>query len=208
MARMYRDSRLGTIGAGTSEIMRDIISKMVIDDVKYEKAKSNVSSNNSSTDSINTFSNVESLSSLKKSDNYNLSLAIETLEVAENTLEITIKFINTINNDGEKQSDSQVIRHQIAQLASEIECYKQFIQTTYNDLVNNEDLEKEITMAKLISVQLMDKVVSQCYKMFGNYESLDNHPLEKIFQKSKMIQISNSCIGLHDNISKLVIDKK
>jgi len=208
MARMYRDSRLGTIGAGTSEIMRDIISKMVIDDVKYEKAKSNVSSNNSSTDSINTFSNVESLSSLKKSDNYNLSLAIETLEVAENTLEITIKFINTINNDGEKQSDSQVIRHQIAQLASEIECYKQFIQTTYNDLVNNEDLEKEITMAKLISVQLMDKVVSQCYKMFGNYESLDNHPLEKIFQKSKMIQISNSCIGLHDDISKLVIDKK
>ena len=208
MARMYRDSRLGTIGAGTSEIMRDIISKMVIDDVKYEKAKSNVSSNNSSTDSINTFSNVESLSSLKKSDNYNLSLAIETLEVAENTLEITIKFINIINNDGEKQSDSQVIRHQIAQLASEIECYKQFIQTTYNDLVNNEDLEKEITMAKLISVQLMDKVVSQCYKMFGNYESLDNHPLEKIFQKSKMIQISNSCIGLHDNISKLVIDKK
>jgi hypothetical protein len=44
--------------------------------------------------------------------------------------------------------------------------------------------------------------------MFGNYESLDIHPLEKIFQKSKMIQISNSCIGLHDNISKLVIDKK
>ena len=208
MARMYRDSRLGTIGAGTSEIMRDIISKMVIDDVKYEKAKSNVSSNNNSTDSINTFSNVESLSSLKKSDNYNLSLAIETLELAENTLEITIKFINTINNDGEKQSDSQVIRHQIAQLASEIECYKQFIQTTYNDLANNKNLEKEITMAKLISIQLMDKVVSQCYKMFGNYKSLDNHPLEEIFQKSKMIQISNSCMDLHDNISKLVIDRK
>ena len=54
----------------------------------------------------------------------------------------------------------------------------------------------------------MDKVVSQCYKMFGNYESLDNHPLEKIFQKSKMIQISNSFIGLHDNISNLVIDQK
>ena len=155
MARMFRDSRIGTIGGGTSEIMREIIAKVIIDDVKYEKAKSNVSSNNNSTESINTFSNVESLSSLKKSDNYNLSLAIETLELAENTLEITIKFINTINNDGEKQSDSQVIRHQIAQLASEIECYKQFIQTTYNDLANNKDLEKEITMAKLISIQLM-----------------------------------------------------
>ncbi len=34
-ARMWRDSRLGQIGGGTSEIMKEIISKMVIDDVRY-----------------------------------------------------------------------------------------------------------------------------------------------------------------------------
>ena len=34
-ARMWRDSRLGQIGGGTSEIMKEIISKMVIDDVIY-----------------------------------------------------------------------------------------------------------------------------------------------------------------------------
>jgi alkylation response protein AidB-like acyl-CoA dehydrogenase len=39
MARMYRDVRAGTIGAGTSEIMKEIISKMVIDDVEYKKEK-------------------------------------------------------------------------------------------------------------------------------------------------------------------------
>lgn len=38
MARMYRDVRVGTIGGGSSEIMREIIAKMVIDDVSYEKA--------------------------------------------------------------------------------------------------------------------------------------------------------------------------
>jgi acyl-CoA dehydrogenase len=38
MARMFRDSRVGTIGAGTSEIMRDIIAKMVIDEVTYKSA--------------------------------------------------------------------------------------------------------------------------------------------------------------------------
>lgn len=38
MARMYRDVRVGTIGGGTSEIMREIISKMIIDDVAYEAA--------------------------------------------------------------------------------------------------------------------------------------------------------------------------
>ena len=37
---MYRDSRIGTIGGGTSEIMREIIAKIVIDDIKYEKVNS------------------------------------------------------------------------------------------------------------------------------------------------------------------------
>ena len=38
MARMFRDSRIGTIGGGTSEIMREIIAKMVIDDKSYQKS--------------------------------------------------------------------------------------------------------------------------------------------------------------------------
>lgn len=35
IARAFRDTRLGTIGGGSSEIMREIIAKMVIDDVTY-----------------------------------------------------------------------------------------------------------------------------------------------------------------------------
>lgn len=40
IARMFRDSRIGTIGGGTSEIMREIIAKMVIDEVVYQPAES------------------------------------------------------------------------------------------------------------------------------------------------------------------------
>ncbi len=36
LARMYRDSRLGPIGGGTSEILREIIAKMVIDKKEYK----------------------------------------------------------------------------------------------------------------------------------------------------------------------------
>jgi alkylation response protein AidB-like acyl-CoA dehydrogenase len=35
IARMFRDSRLGTIGGGTSEIMRELLAKMIIDQVRY-----------------------------------------------------------------------------------------------------------------------------------------------------------------------------
>jgi len=37
IARAYRDARVATIVGGTSEIMREIIAKMVIDDVRYKK---------------------------------------------------------------------------------------------------------------------------------------------------------------------------
>lgn len=38
LARLYRDSRLGPIGGGTSEILREIISKIVIDGKSYKPA--------------------------------------------------------------------------------------------------------------------------------------------------------------------------
>ncbi len=36
MARLFRDSRLGPIGGGTSEILREIIAKMIIDGKEYK----------------------------------------------------------------------------------------------------------------------------------------------------------------------------
>ena len=38
IARMFRDSRIGTIGGGTSEIMNEIISKTIIDNQNMANA--------------------------------------------------------------------------------------------------------------------------------------------------------------------------
>ena len=38
MARLLRDSRLGSIGGGTSEILKEILSKMIIDNQNYKPA--------------------------------------------------------------------------------------------------------------------------------------------------------------------------
>jgi acyl-CoA dehydrogenase len=40
--RAYRDARVGTIVAGTTEIMKEIIGKMAIDGVNYEGAYKNM----------------------------------------------------------------------------------------------------------------------------------------------------------------------
>jgi len=42
MARLLRDSRLGPIGGGTSEILREIIAKMIIDNKTYKAPTENI----------------------------------------------------------------------------------------------------------------------------------------------------------------------
>ena len=205
MARMFRDSRIGTIGGGTSEIMRDIIAKVIIDDVTYKKEKSNVNIKESLSSTNIDLLKQDKISTLGNSDKLDLSLATKTISIAENTINITITHINQTNNKAEKKSSSQVIRHQIAQLASEIECCKQFVYSINSSFKTSENLEKEFLMAKLTSIQLMDKVVSECFEIFGTYDSLEDHPLEIIFQQSKMLQISNSKRDLRANISRLLI---
>jgi len=37
IARLFRDTKVGTIYGGTSEIMREIIAKTIIDDVNFKK---------------------------------------------------------------------------------------------------------------------------------------------------------------------------
>ncbi len=46
IARMYRDGRVGTIVGGTSEIMREIVSKIMFDGTSYKTAYDNTASQN------------------------------------------------------------------------------------------------------------------------------------------------------------------
>ena len=205
MARMFRDSRIGTIGGGTSEIMREIIAKVIIDDVKYKKAKSNISNKQNLVNTDIDYISMDEISLKERLDNNDMSFAIQTFLIAENTINTTISHIN--NSIDSKKSSSQVTRHKIAQMSSKIECYKQFIVSVCNGLGLSNNLEKEILMSKLISIQLMEKVVSECFEIYGAYDSLQDHPLEKVYQKSKMIQISNNKTDLHENIAKFIIEK-
>ena len=199
MARMYRDSRIGTIGGGTSEIMREIIAKIVIDDIKYEKVNSPNNLQENPSDVI-TSEYDEMISSIKNSEKNDLSLAIKCITVSEETLNTTI---NYINKDNRKKSQS--IRHQIAQLSSDTECYKTYLLSIYNNSNYDKNAKKEIAMTSLLTIQLMDKVVSQCFELFDNFDDLENHPLYQELKDSKIIQIKHSKRELLEIISNHLI---
>ncbi|MCB0509011.1 MAG: acyl-CoA dehydrogenase family protein [Chitinophagales bacterium] len=87
-ARAFRDSRIGTIGGGSSEIMREIIAKMVIDDIAYQKQESKQENKNISINDI-----INSLPTRLKKEKAN-SIEMNVLLELENDLNYLIEIKN------------------------------------------------------------------------------------------------------------------
>ena len=71
IARAYRDVRVGTIAGGTSEIMREILAKMIIDDVRYKKVYNEGKENKQNIESLSARSIIESLPERLKKEKVN-----------------------------------------------------------------------------------------------------------------------------------------
>ncbi len=64
LARMYRDVRVGTIGGGSSEIMREIIAKIVIDGHGYAKANAPVAQKSATNPAKKAAADVQSIENI------------------------------------------------------------------------------------------------------------------------------------------------
>jgi acyl-CoA dehydrogenase len=98
IARMYRDARVGTIVGGTSEIMKEIIAKLVIDGISYERKSKELK-----TDKVENTKNPEtaheiiwSLKERFKADKAEgLELTIHLQLAGQNGGDFTVKIANT-----------------------------------------------------------------------------------------------------------------
>ena len=138
-----------------------------------------------------------------------LSLAVGGYSAAAYALELTLKYINERKAFGKKLNEFQVLRHRIAQMASEIELVRQFTYSLYDRYIRKEYVVKEASMAKLISTQLADSVITQCLQMFGGYGFMEEYPLARMFRDSRLGQIGGGTSEIMcEIISKMMIEGK
>ncbi|MFT6809048.1 MAG: acyl-CoA dehydrogenase [Saprospiraceae bacterium] len=91
-----------------------------------------------------------------------LSMADGSVATSEYASELTPKYMNERIAFGQKINEFQVLRHRIAQMASEIEMNKQFLYNLYKGFGEGEYLVKEASMSKLLATRLCDKVTFEC----------------------------------------------
>ena len=138
-----------------------------------------------------------------------LIMAVNAHARAEFALAYTIEYMKDRNAFGKSIATFQVLRHSVAQMASEIEVCKTFNYSTVKRLDDNEYVVKEATMAKLTGTKMADDVMYQCLQLLGGYGYMEDYPLARMFRDSRLGPIGGGTSEiLREIIAKMVIDGK
>ena len=133
--------------------------------------------------------------------------AIGAYAGSESAMEYTLQYMSERQAFGRPINKFQVLRHRMAQLATEIESCKQF--TLYCSRLNNDNhyAVKECSMAKLLATELSDKVMTQCLQMFGGYGYMEEYKIARMFRDSRILTIGGgSSEIMREIIAKMMID--
>ncbi len=138
-----------------------------------------------------------------------LSMAVAAVAASEYAIELTLQYMSERKAFGKTINQFQVLRHRVAQMASEIEKNKQFVYDLYKRFEDGNYLVKEASMAKLLCTQLADKVTFECLQMYGGYGFMEDYPLARMWRDSRLGQIGGGTSEiLCEIIAKALIDGK
>ena len=100
----------------------------------------------------------------------------------------------------------QVLRHRIAQLASEVEALKAFgyyCAKMYNDGIYDVKL---CSMAKLLTTELSEKVATQCLQFYGGYGFMEEYPQARMYRDVRVGTIGGgSSEIMREILAKMII---
>ncbi|MGK0387721.1 MAG: acyl-CoA dehydrogenase [Maribacter sp.] len=136
-----------------------------------------------------------------------LVAAIMGYSGCESALEYALKYMSERKAFGRSINKFQVLRHRVAQMASEIEATKQFVLHCCRMNNDGKYAVKESSMAKLLATELSDKVSYQCLQFFGGYGYMEEYKAARFFRDSRIGTIGGgSSEIMREIIAKMVID--
>lgn len=136
-----------------------------------------------------------------------LTGAIAGYASCEWALEYTLQYMSERNAFGRSINKFQVLRHRMAQLISEVEANKQFVLHCARQHDAGEYIVKECSMAKLLSSELAEKVMTQCLQSFGGYGFMEEYKMARAYRDCRVGTIGGgSSEIMREIIAKMVID--
>lgn len=122
-------------------------------------------------------------------------------------IDYTLQYMSERNVFGRPINKFQVLRHRMAQLISEVEANKQFVYHCCRMHNEGEYIVKETSMAKLLSSELAEKVMTQCLQSFGGYGFMEEYKMARAYRDCRVGTIgAGTSEVMREIIAKMVID--
>lgn len=133
--------------------------------------------------------------------------AVSGFASCEWAIDYTLKYMSERNAFGRPINKFQVLRHRMAQLISEVEANKQFVYHCCRQHAAGEYIVKECSMAKLLSTELAEKVMTQCLQNFGGYGFMEEYKMARAYRDCRVGTIGGGTSEImREIIAKMVID--
>lgn len=137
-----------------------------------------------------------------------LILAIGAIAASQYALEYSLQYMSQRKAFGRSINKFQVLRHRIAQLASQIELQKTYNYTICKAFDDGHNVVQQCAMAKLMSTELSDKVMTECLQFFGGYGYMEDYKIARMFRDSRLGTIGGGTSEImRELIAKMVIDQ-
>ena len=133
-----------------------------------------------------------------------LSGAAQSIGQALDALEQTIAYARERRAFGRALADNQVIAHQLADCATELEAARALTYDTIWRVQQGEYPVVEISMAKKYAAQVQNRVVDTCLQVFGGAGYLTETPISRLWRDARLQRIGAGT----DEIMNEVIAKR
>jgi acyl-CoA dehydrogenase len=122
----------------------------------------------------------------------------------QRALEDTIAYVQGRHAFDGPLSEKQVVRHKLAELATLIEAGRWLTYAACVKFQHHEDAVREISMVKLFTADMAQRVAYDCVQLHGGYGYMREYPIERFFRDYRLMTIG----GGTSEIMKEIIAKQ
>ena len=117
--------------------------------------------------------------------------AVLALSGAAQALEDTIAYLRERQAFGEPLAARQVLRHRVAELATDLEAARQLVYHAARLHAAGEECVREVSMAKLLATEVANRVAYHAVQLHGGYGYMREFPVEGFFRDVRLWTIAS-----------------
>ena len=120
-----------------------------------------------------------------------LVAAVLALSAAQQAIEDSVKYLRERVAFGAPLAERQVLRHRVADMATEIEAARALVYRAATLYAAGEGCAREVSMAKLFATEAANRVAYQAVQLHGGYGYMREFPVEGFFRDVRLWTIAS-----------------